>query len=151
MCRSILCSAFLCLVDVNFSFAMFVCIVASRRASDRGVQNSTGWRNWAGARWRQVVPLTTLLYPIIFSIITVACLGLIWWDPICHPSLVYFIPFLQLNFWVVLLLLYVVLGVKKNLTHIILYYYCWIIHDKIIVLIGTWRTTRENSTTTRVE
>jgi hypothetical protein len=26
-----------------------------------------------------------------------------------------------------------------------------IVHDKIIVLIGTWRTTRENSATTRVE
>jgi hypothetical protein len=25
-----------------------------------------------------------------------------------------------------------------------------IVHDKIIVLIGTWRTTRENSATTRV-
>jgi hypothetical protein len=36
---------------------------------------------------------------------------------------------------------------------IILYYYCWlfIIHDKIIVLIGTWRTTRENNATTRME
>jgi hypothetical protein len=32
-------------------------------------------------------------------------------------------------------------------------YYCWlsiIVHDKIIVLIGTWRTTRKNSATTRV-
>jgi YD repeat-containing protein len=26
-----------------------------------------------------------------------------------------------------------------------------IMHDKIILLIGTWRTTRENSATTRVE
>jgi hypothetical protein len=26
-----------------------------------------------------------------------------------------------------------------------------IVHDKIILLIGTWRTTRENSVTTRVE
>jgi hypothetical protein len=26
-----------------------------------------------------------------------------------------------------------------------------IVHDKIILLIGTWRTTRENSATTRVE
>jgi hypothetical protein len=25
------------------------------------------------------------------------------------------------------------------------------VHDKIIMLIGTWRTTRENSATTRVE
>jgi hypothetical protein len=36
---------------------------------------------------------------------------------------------------------------------IILYYYYWlfIVHDKIIALIGTWRTTRENCATTRVE
>jgi hypothetical protein len=31
------------------------------------------------------------------------------------------------------------------------YYRLFIIHDKITVLIGTWRTTRENSATTRVE
>jgi hypothetical protein len=29
--------------------------------------------------------------------------------------------------------------------------YLIIVHDKIILLIGTWRTTRENSATTRVE
>jgi hypothetical protein len=28
--------------------------------------------------------------------------------------------------------------------------YLIIVHDKIILLIGTWRTTRENSATTRV-
>jgi hypothetical protein len=34
----------------------------------------------------------------------------------------------------------------------IIFYYqlLFIIHDKIIMLIGTWRTTRENSATTRV-
>jgi NADH:ubiquinone oxidoreductase subunit 3 (subunit A) len=31
------------------------------------------------------------------------------------------------------------------------YYLLFIVHDKIIVLIGTWRTTWENSATTRVE
>jgi YD repeat-containing protein len=36
---------------------------------------------------------------------------------------------------------------------IILYYYylLFIAHDKITLLIRTWRTTRENSATTRVE
>jgi hypothetical protein len=35
---------------------------------------------------------------------------------------------------------------------IILYYQLlFIVHVKIIMLIGTWRTTRENSATTRVE
>jgi NADH:ubiquinone oxidoreductase subunit 3 (subunit A) len=49
-------------------------------------------------------------------------------------------------------LLYEVLGIK---IHIIIHYYSlllllFIVHDKIIMLIGTWRTTRENSATTRV-
>jgi predicted ferric reductase len=49
-------------------------------------------------------------------------------------------------------LLYVVLGMEIY----IIYDYTFIIsllftiHDKIIMLIGTWRTTRENSATTRV-
>jgi hypothetical protein len=35
---------------------------------------------------------------------------------------------------------------------IMFHYYYWFInvHDKIIVLIGTWRTTRENSANKRV-
>jgi hypothetical protein len=46
-----------------------------------------------------------------------------------------------------------VLGVEINLTHDHTLYYCWlfIVHDKITVLIGTWRITRENSATARVE
>jgi hypothetical protein len=35
--------------------------------------------------------------------------------------------------------------------HIIIVNGFFIVHDKIIWLIGTWRTTRENSGTTRVE
>jgi hypothetical protein len=31
-----------------------------------------------------------------------------------------------------------------------LYYNLIIVHDKIIVLIGTWRTTQKNSATTRM-
>jgi hypothetical protein len=38
-------------------------------------------------------------------------------DPLGHPSLIIFIHCLPMNFWVVPLLLYVVLGVKINLTH----------------------------------
>jgi hypothetical protein len=56
--------------DVNFSYAMSVCIVASRRESDRGPRYLVGGNYWAGAHWRQVVPLTTFIYPIMFSIIT---------------------------------------------------------------------------------
>jgi hypothetical protein len=51
-----------------------------------------------------------------------------------------------------MLLLYVALGIKIFITHCYTFYYLFIItiHDKIIMLMGTWRTTRENSATTRV-
>jgi hypothetical protein len=54
--------------------------------------------------------------------------------------------------WVDLLLLYLVLGNKCFIIIMLQLCYCLIIvNDKIILLIGTWRTTRENSATTRVE
>jgi hypothetical protein len=67
-------------------------------------------------------------------------LRLIWWDLIGFPSIVYPTPCLPLNFWVVLLLLYQVLGLTVCWIMIMVHYYCWfiIVHDKIIVLIGTW-------------
>jgi hypothetical protein len=51
-----------------------------------------------------------------------------------------------------MLSLYVALGIKIFITHFYTFYYLFIItiHDKIIMLMGTWRTTRENSATTRV-
>jgi hypothetical protein len=51
-----------------------------------------------------------------------------------------------------MLLLYVVLGMEIFITHCCTFYYLFIInvHDKIIILMGTWRTTRKNSATTRV-
>jgi hypothetical protein len=56
-----------------------------------------------------------------------------------------------MNYWIVLLLLYLDLGLILYLKydHVIIVGLI-IVHDKIIVLIGTWRTTRENSATTRV-
>jgi hypothetical protein len=51
-----------------------------------------------------------------------------------------------------MLLLYVVLGMEKYITHVHTFItsLLFTIHDKIIMLIGTWRTTQENSATTRV-
>jgi hypothetical protein len=51
-----------------------------------------------------------------------------------------------------MLLLYVVLGIEIFTTHDYTFYYQFIItvHGKIIMLIGTWRTTQENSATTRI-
>jgi hypothetical protein len=51
-----------------------------------------------------------------------------------------------------LLLLYVVLGIEIHIIHdpTFIISLLFTIHGKIIMLIGTWRTTRENSATTRV-
>jgi NADH:ubiquinone oxidoreductase subunit 3 (subunit A) len=51
-----------------------------------------------------------------------------------------------------MLLLYVVLGMEIYITHIhtFIISLLFIVHDKIIMLMGTWRTTWENSATTRV-
>jgi hypothetical protein len=51
-----------------------------------------------------------------------------------------------------MLLLYVVLGIEIYITHVHTFVISLIsiVHDKIIMLMGTWRTTRENNVTTRV-
>jgi hypothetical protein len=51
-----------------------------------------------------------------------------------------------------MLLLYVVLGMEIHIVHDYIFIICslFTVHDKIIMLMGTWRTTRENSATTRV-
>jgi hypothetical protein len=54
------------------------------------------------------------------------------------PRLVYTTPCLPLNFWVVLLLLFLVLGLILHYDHVPVYCCLIIVHDKIIVLIGTW-------------
>jgi hypothetical protein len=93
------CSVVWC--DVNFCYTMFVCIFASRQASYWGSKCSAGGDCWAGARWRQVVPLITYIYPIMFLLIIMICIGYFCWDSIGYPSLTIFIPCLPLNFWVV--------------------------------------------------
>jgi hypothetical protein len=51
-----------------------------------------------------------------------------------------------------MLLLYVVLGLEIYITHVhtFIISLLFTVHAKIIMLMGTWRTTRENSATTRV-
>jgi hypothetical protein len=51
-----------------------------------------------------------------------------------------------------MLLLYVVLGMEIYIIHVhtFIISLLFTVHDKIIMLIGTWRTTRENSATTMV-
>jgi hypothetical protein len=100
---------------------------------------------------KQVVPLITPFYLIMFTINHCDMLRLIWWDLIGFPSIVYSPPCKQMNYWVDLLLLYLVLGNQCFI--MIMFQLCCcliIVHDKIILLIETWRTTRENSATARV-
>jgi hypothetical protein len=51
-----------------------------------------------------------------------------------------------------MLLLYVVLGMEIHIVHdyIFIIFSLFTVHDKIIMLMGTWKTTRKNSATTRV-
>jgi hypothetical protein len=79
-------------------------------------------------------------------------LKLTWWDLIGYPSFVYPTLCKQMNNWVGLLLLNLVLGLTLclNYGHVPLLILVIIVHDKFIVLIGTWRTIRENSATRRV-
>jgi hypothetical protein len=51
-----------------------------------------------------------------------------------------------------MILLYVVLGVQVHIIHdhAFIANELFIVHNKIIMLLGTWRTIRENSATTRV-
>jgi hypothetical protein len=75
------------------------------------------------------------------------------WDPIGYPrfwlSLYLVSPLvLLLNFWVVHAIALRGFG-YRDIHHSFLYLLLSV-HDKIIMLMGTWRTTRENSATTRV-
>jgi hypothetical protein len=79
-------------------------------------------------------------------------LKLIWWDLIGYPSLVYSIPCLPQNYWVVSAIALCGFGWYET-------YYSWscfiiglfIVHDKTMVLIGTRSLTWDNSATTSVE
>jgi hypothetical protein len=101
----------------------------------------------------KLCPWSLSFYPIMFLIIIMICIGQFWWDPIGYTSLAIFIPCFTTEFlgstcycfmwfwvWRYTLLLFTLL--------LSVYYLLFMI--KIIMLIGTWRTTRENSVTTRV-
>jgi hypothetical protein len=80
-------------------------------------------------------------------------LRLTLWDLIGFPSIVYPPTCKQMNYWVDLLLLYLVFWEINVLLWSCSNYFVVliIVHDKIIMLIGTWRTTQKSSATTRVE
>jgi hypothetical protein len=86
----------------------------------------------------KLCPLITPFYLIMFAINQCDMLKLIWWD-LCFSSIVYPSPCKQMNYWVDLLLLYLVLG---SYCFIMIMFQLWccliIVHDKVILLIGTW-------------
>jgi hypothetical protein len=70
------------------------------------------------------------------------------------PSFVYPTPCKQINYWVVLLLLYLVLGLILYLNYdhaLLLLFVLLLCMIRSFGLIGTCRTTRDNSATTRVK
>jgi L-asparagine transporter-like permease len=76
---------------------------------------------------RQVLPLITFIYLIIFFIIIYSCIGLILMGPNRSPYSDFLLPCSPLNHWVVLLLLYIVLGLILHYVHvpiILLFYSC---------------------------
>jgi hypothetical protein len=130
---------------------MFICIATSSSDVTSHLKTKLVPRD---LKSKASVPLITPFYLIKFSGNHCDMLRLIWWDPIGFPIIVYPTPSKQMNFWVVLLLLYLVLGLMlhsdlwscSNYAVVLI-----IVHDKIIVLIGTWSLTWYNSATTRVE
>jgi hypothetical protein len=89
---------------------------------------------------RQVVPLITSFYPVMFWLIIMICIGWFWWDPISYLSLIIFIPCSPLNFWVVHVIALCGFGYRDIHYSWSYFYYqlLFIVHDKIIMLIGTW-------------
>jgi hypothetical protein len=93
--------------DVNFAYTLYVCIAtfSSEVTSHLKSKLVPGISSP-----RQVVPLITPLYLIMFIFNHCDMLRLIWWDLIGFPSIVYPSPCKHMNYWVVLLLLYLILG-----------------------------------------
>jgi hypothetical protein len=80
-------------------------------------------------------------------------LRLIWWNLIGYHSFDYPTPCKQMNYWVDWLCSTWFWDWYYIWIMIMFHYYCGliIVHDKTIVLIGTWRLTWDNNATTRVK
>jgi hypothetical protein len=79
-------------------------------------------------------------------------LRIIWWGLIGYPSFVYLTPCKQTNYWVDLLLLYLVLGLMLYWIMIVFQFCCWFNYYSWQDYCVNWNmeTTRENSVTARV-
>jgi hypothetical protein len=83
--------------------------------------------------------LDHICYPIKFFIIIYQCIGLVLMGPNRSPYSIYpfYLVYPWIN-WVVMLLLYMVLGKYFITSMFQLLCYVIYVHDKIIMLIGTW-------------
>jgi hypothetical protein len=117
---------------------VFVCIATSS-SEITWHRRPTWWSIWKLKSWASCA-LDHSSLPNNVLVNQCDMLRLIWLDPIGYPSFVYPTPCRQMNNWVALLLLYLVLGLKVHWIMIMFHYYCWliIVRDKIIMLNGTW-------------
>jgi hypothetical protein len=70
--------------------------------------------------------LDHIYYPIMFFNITHSCICLMLMGPNRYPSLLIFLPCLPLNHWVVMLLLYTVLGLIFHYIHVPIVLLCYL-------------------------
>jgi hypothetical protein len=97
---------------VNFAYTMFVCIATSSSEVTSHLKSKLVPGN---LKSHASCALDHFSLPNNIPINHCDMLRLIWWDLIGFPRLVYLTPCLPLNFWVVLLLLYLVLGLIYTL------------------------------------
>ena len=100
--------------DVNFYCTMFVCIATSSREVMSHLKTKLVPGNLE-SNSSCVLDHTSL--PNNVPVNHCNILKLIWWDLICFPSIVYPPPCKQMNYWVDLLLFYLVLGLMLHLNY----------------------------------
>jgi hypothetical protein len=102
------------------------CLFVSLRIAVRSRESKDQHGTWGSLVQCKLCPWSLFL-PNNVPVNHCDMLRLIWWDLIGFPRLVYPTPCLPLNFWVVLLLLYLVLGLILHYDHvpiIMLFNYC---------------------------
>jgi hypothetical protein len=115
-----------CNVTISI-ICLIVCIATSRGEVMRNLVPNF-WVSMSTTGYRKDKTSCTLDHsslPNNLRINRCGILRLIWWDPIDFSSFVYPTPCKQMNYWVDLLLLYLVLGLMLFWTMIMFHYYCW--------------------------
>jgi hypothetical protein len=142
--------------NVTISIICLIVCIATSRGEVAGNQKPNFWVSIWTTRYRKYKASCAIDHSSLPNNVLVnQCdmLRLIWWDLIGYPSFVYPTPCKQMNYLVDLLLLYLILRLYYIWIRIMFHYYCGLIfvHDKTIVLIGTWSLTWDNRATIRVE